>query len=58
VWPAAGFAEEARRRCGADLVECNLAATEISRVFDRRIEGPASVAVPLLVAELLRSVSA
>jgi len=52
VWPAAGFAAEARR-AGADCVELNLERSEISRVFHSRRYGPASIVVPDWVDSLL-----
>lgn len=55
VYPAAGFAEEAKRH-GARLIEVNLAGTEISPVFDERIEGPATETVPELVEKLIQDI--
>ena len=52
VWPAAGFAAEARR-AGAECVELNLERSEISRVFQSRRQGPASTIVPDWVDSLL-----
>lgn len=51
VYPAAGFAQHARRR-GADCVELNLDASVNARDFHRRITGPASRTVPEWVASL------
>lgn len=52
VYPAAGFAEEAKRH-GARLIEANLAGTEISPVFDEHITGPATETLPPLVERLI-----
>lgn len=52
VYPAAGFAAEARRH-GAELLEINLTGTEISPVFDKHLEGVATEAVPELVKQLI-----
>ena len=52
VWPAAGFAAEARR-AGAECVELNLERSEISRVFQTRRYGPATEIVPAWVDSLL-----
>jgi NAD-dependent deacetylase len=52
VWPAAGFAVEARR-AGAETCEINLEPSEIARGFHQGIYGPASQAVPAWVEELL-----
>lgn len=52
VWPAAGFAQTARRS-GAHCIELNLEPSEISRVFHERRYGPASRIVPEWVDELL-----
>ncbi|MCB1388211.1 MAG: NAD-dependent deacylase [Rhodobacteraceae bacterium] len=52
VWPAAGFAAEARR-AGADCVELNLEPSDISRVFQTRHYGPATELVPAWVDSLL-----
>ena len=51
VYPAAGFAQHARRR-GADCVELNLDSSVNARDFHRRITGPASRTVPEWVASL------
>lgn len=51
VYPAAGFAQHARRR-GADCVELNLEASVNARDFHRRLIGPASRIVPDWVASL------
>ena len=48
VWPAAGFAEEAKRR-GAVTVEVNPNATPMSASFDYRLAGNAAHVVPELV---------
>ncbi len=50
VYPAAGFVDNAVR---ARKIEINLAATEISDLFDENRYGKASVEVPRLVEELL-----
>lgn len=52
VWPAAGFVTMARE-AGAHTVEINLEATDMSRVFDERIEGRASEVVPAWVEQIL-----
>ena len=52
VYPAAGFVAEARA-AGAETLEINLAETETSALFARRLTGPASEAVPAWVADLL-----
>ena len=52
VWPAAGFVNMAGSS-GAYTVEINLEATDMSRVFDERIEGAASETVPAWVDRLL-----
>ena len=52
VWPAAGFAAEARA-AGARTVEINLAESDVSHVFDEHRRGPASEAVPAWVEEVL-----
>ena len=54
VYPAAGFVAEARAH-GARTLEINLAETETSALFDRRLTGPAGMAVPNWVAGLLGS---
>lgn len=51
VYPAAGFAQHARRR-GVDCVELNLDNSANARDFHRRITGPASRTVPEWVASL------
>lgn len=51
VYPAAGFAQHARRR-GADCVELNLDSSVNARDFHRRITGPAGRTVPEWVASL------
>ncbi|MFK7909049.1 MAG: NAD-dependent deacylase [Akkermansiaceae bacterium] len=53
VYPAAGFAEEAKKH-GAELVEMNLAGTDISSVFDRHIEGLATENVPKFVDQMIK----
>ncbi len=53
VWPAAGFAQEVERRCGAERIEFNLARTEISSAFDRTILGKAGETLGPWVARLL-----
>ena len=52
VYPAAGFVAEASL-CGAETLEINAAATDVSGAFDRHVVGPASVAVPDWVDQLL-----
>lgn len=52
VWPAAGFAAEARA-AGAHTVELNLGASETSHVFAERRTGPATEVVPAWVEEML-----
>lgn len=52
VWPAAGFAAEARR-AGAECIELNLEPSEISRAFHTRRYGPATELVPVWVDSLL-----
>lgn len=52
VYPAAGFAEVARRH-GAKTIEVNLADTEQSPLFDEHLMGNASETVPELVASLI-----
>ncbi len=51
VYPAAGFAEEARRH-GASLIEVNLEGTDISPIFDEHLQGAATDTVPELVKRL------
>ena len=41
VWPAAGFAQAARRS-GAYMIELNPEATELSALYDRHLRGTAS----------------
>lgn len=52
VYPAAGFVEEARM-AGAETLELNLAASDVSAAFDRHEIGPASEIVPAWVARTL-----
>ncbi|CUH78104.1 NAD-dependent deacylase [Tropicibacter naphthalenivorans] len=52
VYPAAGFVQEALY-AGAETVELNLNATDISRAFHQHHIGPASQIVPDWVATLL-----
>ncbi|SFD94002.1 NAD-dependent deacylase [Roseivivax sediminis] len=52
VYPAAGFVEEARL-CGAETLELNLDASDVSRAFDRHAVGKASEIVPAWVEEVL-----
>lgn len=52
VYPAAGFVSEAARH-GAQTVEINLLASEVSSLFDDHILGPATQTVPLWVERLL-----
>lgn len=47
VWPAAGFAERARRR-GARMVELNPEDNEASALYDERLRLPASTGLPML----------
>ena len=55
VYPAAGFALQARTR-GARTVEINLeASAPATGTFDENIEGNAVDTVPLFVERLLRS---
>jgi len=51
VWPAAGFPELARR-AGIYSIEINPEPTNISHLFDERIQDKASVAIPKLVKRL------
>ena len=53
VWPAAGFASEARA-AGAYCVEINLEHSDISAAFHSRRYGPASEMVPIWVDEVLK----
>ncbi len=55
VYPAAGFAEEAKRH-GAHLIEANLKGTDISPIFDEHIEGPATETIPELVEQLIQEI--
>ena len=48
VYPAAGFVAEARRH-GADTVEINLLASDISDQFEEHVLGPATQVVPQAV---------
>jgi NAD-dependent deacetylase len=52
VYPAAGFVQRARQR-GATTVEVNIEPSEVAGLFDYQRQGPATVAVTALVAELL-----
>jgi NAD-dependent deacetylase len=52
VWPAAGFAEEARAH-GARTLELNLEPSAVSRAFDETRRGPATDLTPRWVTELL-----
>ena len=52
VYPAAGFAAEAKR-LGAQLIEVNMAGTDLSAVFDEHIKGAATETVPHLVEQLI-----
>ena len=52
VWPAAGFATEARR-AGAQCVELNLEPSEVSHAFHTHHHGPATQIVPSWVDTLL-----
>ena len=54
VWPAAGFAVEARA-AGARTVELNLAPSEVSRAFEEHRRGPATEVVPAWVEAVLNS---
>lgn len=47
VWPAAGFAQQARA-AGAEMVEINPEDNEASELYDRRIRANASEAIPRL----------
>ncbi|MBA4284019.1 MAG: RNA polymerase subunit sigma [Xanthomonadaceae bacterium] len=47
VWPAAGFAERARRR-GARMIEINPEDNEASARYDERLRLPASIGLPTL----------
>lgn len=48
VWPAASFAEQARRR-GARMVELNPEDNEASALYAERLRQPASVGLPMLL---------
>jgi NAD-dependent deacetylase len=52
VYPAAGFVAEARA-AGAATLELNLEPSEMVAAFDQARYGPASVAVPDWVDEVL-----
>jgi len=52
VYPAAAFVAEAAS-AGAETLEINLEASDVSPLFDRHIRGPASVTVPDWVAGLI-----
>jgi NAD-dependent deacetylase len=52
VYPAAGFAAEARR-AGAECLELNLEPSEVSRAFHNRRFGPATEIVPAWVDTLI-----
>lgn len=52
VYPAAGFVSDARD-AGAQTLEINLERSDISRLFDAHIMGPASEVVPTWVSGLL-----
>lgn len=54
VYPAAGFAQEARQH-GAHTVEMNVAATKGHSQFDETIYGPASQTVPAFIDRLLNT---
>lgn len=54
VYPAAGFVQTARYR-GATTVEINLEPSQGSIFFDHRRFGPASIAVPMWVNELVEA---
>lgn len=53
VYPAAGFAQDARRR-GADTLELNLEPSEGARDFTSAIYGPATDIVPAWVDSVLK----
>jgi NAD-dependent deacetylase len=53
VYPAAGFVQQARS-AGARTLELNLDRSQGSRWFDESRLGPASLAVPAWVEEMLR----
>ena len=52
VYPAAGFGQEAAW-AGAETLEINLAASDVSDSFDHHLTGPASEVVPTWVDGLL-----
>jgi NAD-dependent deacetylase len=52
VWPAAGFAAEARAH-GAQTLELNLETSAVSHAFDEVRRGPATDLTPRWVADLL-----
>ncbi len=52
VWPAAGFAAEARA-AGARTLELNLTPSDVAHEFDAGRYGPASEVVPVWVEEVL-----
>jgi NAD-dependent deacetylase len=52
VWPAAGFALEARR-AGVPTCEINLEPSETAALFEERLYGPASEMVPAWVERVL-----
>lgn len=54
VWPAAGFAQEARRN-GAHCVEINLEASDVTPDFHEQRLGKASEVVPAWVEDILSS---
>ncbi|PRY25484.1 NAD-dependent deacetylase [Aliiruegeria haliotis] len=54
VFPAAGFVMQANA-AGAETVELNLEASELSGMFDERHEGPASDVVPQWVEQMLET---
>lgn len=54
VYPAAGFAAEARR-LGIRTCEINLEPSDNARIFDERRYGPATQVVPAWVDELLKA---
>ncbi|TDU30829.1 NAD-dependent deacetylase [Panacagrimonas perspica] len=47
VWPAAGFAQQARR-AGARMIEINPEDNEASQLYDERVRAAASEAIPRL----------
>jgi NAD-dependent deacetylase len=52
VWPAAGFAQDARR-AGVPTVEINLEPSETAGLFQVRLYGPATEQVPAWVERVL-----